>query len=174
MCIPAGSKLNRMLPEKSVGLCGTTASRERRTCIGRRCISTPSIFIQPLNPTILLNANNIVLFPAPVLPTKPTTSPGYTVKDTPFSAGMPPALHAHAQHRHIHIYLHIYYVYIYYVYMCKTLEKDTAQHPVQPPPPCGVLRGTDSHFKPSPSCCSALIHLLEGRRCALAISNQKG
>ena len=53
-----------------------------------------SIFIDPTsNPIILDNANDIVDFPAPVLPTTPIFSPGLISKDKPFKTKSAPGLY---------------------------------------------------------------------------------
>jgi hypothetical protein len=74
---PSGSKLNLSVPVNIVGSYGITVILALNSFKSKSLILTPSTNILPSTiSTILLNDKQIVLFPAPVLPTTPIFSPG--------------------------------------------------------------------------------------------------
>jgi hypothetical protein len=72
----SGSRLNLRVFSNKDESCGMIVILSLRSARPTVDISTPSISMLPLNFSIILHrANQIVLFPAPVLPTIPTFSP---------------------------------------------------------------------------------------------------
>lgn len=89
-----GSMLKRRLPVNKVGSCGITVIFYRNKGRARSLMSSPSIIIEPLSSsTMRLNARQIVLFPAPVLPTMPTFWPYSALKERPLSTISVPGLY---------------------------------------------------------------------------------
>ena len=77
----SGSRLNLKVPVNIVGSCGITVIFFLTSLSGSSYILTPSIRIcPPAISTILLSERHIVLLPAPVLPTTPIFSLGFTSK----------------------------------------------------------------------------------------------
>ena len=70
-----------------------TRARPRRaiSCTRRREMSAPSYTTRPeAAGTSPVMARRVVVLPAPLAPMRHTSSPGSTVRSTPFTARMPP------------------------------------------------------------------------------------
>ena len=78
----SGSKLNFKVPVNIVGSYGMTVILFLNSSNGTSWISIPSMTILPSKISTILDIDKqIVLFPAPVLPTIPIFSPGLTLND---------------------------------------------------------------------------------------------
>lgn len=83
---PNGSRLSRIVPEKSTGSCMTMLKRRRSSFRGTDAMLIPSIRIRPpLSSAARNRLDARLLLPLPVRPTTPIFSPGLIVKLTPFS-----------------------------------------------------------------------------------------
>mmetsp|Transcript_30932 Transcript_30932/g.62733 ORF Transcript_30932/g.62733 Transcript_30932/m.62733 type:complete len:214 (-) Transcript_30932:48-689(-) len=88
-----GSRLERMLPENSIGSCGMIDSCRRRSSSPMVLTSNPSSSILPSESSQMRKrATASVDLPAPVRPTTPIFSPGPVLNEMPRRAGSRSAL----------------------------------------------------------------------------------
>ncbi len=86
-----GSKLQRMVPEKSCGSCGMIEMHCRRSWSPISWTRIPSIQMSPVGSVILKRAETRELFPAPVRPTIPIFSCGLTSNEMSRRTGLSPS-----------------------------------------------------------------------------------
>ena len=92
LCSLKGSRLDRIVPRKSVGSWGMMASLDRRSSNPTVAMFTPSMWMDPPESSTSRNKADMMLdLPAPVRPTTPIRSPPCTFKSMPCRTSGRPA-----------------------------------------------------------------------------------